>query len=241
MNELIKIRKTNSGSKAVSAKELYIFLGHAQTQWKRWSDKNIINNEYALEGHDYQTFDIMSKGNPTKDFALSIDFAKKLSMMAKTEKGEEVRNYFIEIEKQAMAPALPQSFPEALRLLADSTERETKALEQLAQSNHVIQENKPKVVFANSVIGSSNSILIRQFAKDMSDDGFKIGQNRLFGWFRENKYLQRNNEPYQQYVDQGLFEVKTRVIGSGEETFTTKTTKITGKGSVYFANKLKEN
>ena len=99
--------------------------------------------------------------------------------------------------------------------------------------------NNPKVVFADSVIGSTNSILIRQFAKDLCDESFEIGQNRLFEWFRENKYLNDNNEPYQEYVSQGYFEVITRAIGSGTDTFTSKTTKLTGKGQVYFAKKIK--
>jgi anti-repressor protein len=91
------------------------------------------------------------------------------------------------------------------------------------------------------LIASSNSILVRQFAKDLCDSGFEIGQNRLFEWLRDNKYLNSQNEPYQQFIAQGLFEVITRSIGSGEETFTTKTTKITGKGQVYFAQKIKNN
>ncbi|MFK5981437.1 MAG: phage antirepressor KilAC domain-containing protein [Flavobacteriaceae bacterium] len=82
-------------------------------------------------------------------------------------------------------------------------------------------------------------MLIRQFAKDLSDDTFKIGQNRLFEWMRKNKYLQNSNEPYQNYIDMGLFEVITRSVGSGIETFTTKTTKVTGRGAVYFAKKIK--
>lgn len=114
-----------------------------------------------------------------------------------------------------------------------------KAKALLLEANIKIEEDKSKVVFADSVIGSSNSILVRQFAKDLCDDGFEIGEKRLFEWFRSNKYLNCNNEPYQNFVSQGLFEVITRAIGSGLDTFTSKTTKITGKGSVYFANKIK--
>ena len=112
---------------------------------------------------------------------------------------------------------------------------------ELLIANSKIEQDKPKVIFAESVIGSSNSILVRQFAKDLCDSGFEIGQNRLFEWLRDNKYLNSQNEPYQQFIAQGLFEVITRSIGSGEETFTTKTTKITGKGQVYFAQKIKNN
>ena len=109
----------------------------------------------------------------------------------------------------------------------------------LLMANIKIEEDKPKVVFADSVIGSSNSILIRQFAKDLCDIGFETGEKRLYEWFRSHKYLNDKNEPYQNYVSMGLFEVITRTIGSGIETFTSKTTKITGKGVVFFSEKIK--
>lgn len=65
---------------------------------------NIIDNGFAFESVDYQALDIMSNGNKTTDYALSIDFAKKLSMMTRTEKGEQARQYFIECEKQLLKP-----------------------------------------------------------------------------------------------------------------------------------------
>lgn len=137
--------------------------------------------------------------------------------------------------------SLPQSYSEALRQLADTTEREDVALLQLEQANTTIKQNKPKVVFADSVSGCDNSILIRQFAKDLSDSNFKIGQNQLFEWMRSNKYINSSNEPYQQYINQGLFEVITRTIGNSTSNIQVKTTKVTGKGQIYFAEKLKAN
>lgn len=108
------------------------------------------------------------------------------------------------------------------------------------EAEAMIEQQKPKVVFAESVMGSSNLILIRDFAKSLCDDDFKIGQNRLYAWFRENGILNSRNEPYQNYVERGYFEVITRVIGSGEATFTTNTTKITGAGQVYFAKRIRD-
>ncbi|MDR7832302.1 antA/AntB antirepressor family protein [Riemerella anatipestifer] len=103
MNELIKITEQN-GKQAVSARELYKFLGYNKAVWSRWYAKNIENNEFAIENIDYQTFNIMLNGNETKDFALTIDFAKRLAMMARTEKGEQARQYFIECEKRLKKP-----------------------------------------------------------------------------------------------------------------------------------------
>ena len=99
MKELIKITEKD-GKKAVSAKELYDYLGYEKSQWSRWYAKNIFGNKFAIESEDYVTVDIKSNGNLTKDFALTIDFAKKLSMLSRTDNGEKARQYFIECEKQ---------------------------------------------------------------------------------------------------------------------------------------------
>lgn len=98
IKDLIPIEERN-GQKAVSAQALYSFLGYNKTQWKRWYSKNIENNDFAIEGVDYQTFDIVSNGNPTKDFALALGFAKELCMLARNEKGKQARLYFIECEE----------------------------------------------------------------------------------------------------------------------------------------------
>jgi anti-repressor protein len=135
---------------------------------------------------------------------------------------------------------LPQTFSEALRALADANDREEQALLELSTAKETIEENKPKTVFADSVTASKSSILVRQFAKDLCDAGFEIGQNRLFQWFRQKKYLNRDNEPYQQYVNQGLFEISTIVVATPSGTLPKKTTRILGKGQVYFANKIKQ-
>lgn len=103
MNELIKVVESN-GKQAVSARELYERLGYDLSNWKRWYQKNIINNSFAVEDEDYVGFVTMTSGNNVQDFALSIDFAKRLAMMARTETGEQIRNYFIEIEKRATKP-----------------------------------------------------------------------------------------------------------------------------------------
>jgi phage anti-repressor protein len=98
MNELIKIQDFN-GKRAVSARETYDNLGLDSKNWSRWAKKNITDNPFAIEKEDWIGFFIRKNGNETQDFALSIKFAKKLSMMARTPEGEKVRDYFIEVEK----------------------------------------------------------------------------------------------------------------------------------------------
>lgn len=249
MEELIKISFNENGERVVSAKELYLKLGYDLSQWSRWYKKNIEDNDFAVEFQDWVRLDIVSNGNPTKDFAICLDFAKRICMMARTAKGEECRNYFIYCER--VAKGLDLSYENALSALgvdshiiphiAKVYKERDYANQQLVISEQKIEQDKPKVVFADSVIGSSNSILVRQFAKDLCDDGFETGEKRLYEWFRTNKYLNDKNEPYQNYVSMGLFEVITRSIGSGSDTFTSKTTKITGKGAVYFAEKIKND
>ncbi len=236
--ELIKITEEN-GSQVVSARELHSFL-EVNTKFTDWCKRMF---EYGFEEYlDYSLLKIGKQNAHNKtDYALTIDTAKEISMLQRSEKGKQARQYFIACEKKLRRYALPQNYSEALRQLADKEEEKSRVLLELHQAKESIESNKHKVVFADSVTGSANSILIRDFAKELCDETFKIGQNRLFEWLRENKYLMRNNTPYQNYIEAGYFEVITRTIGSGEETFTTNTTKVTGKGQVYFANKIKNN
>jgi phage anti-repressor protein len=128
--ELIKIQENDKGQKVVSAKDLYLFLGYDKSQWSRWFKKNIIENQFAFENEDWVGFDTMSNGNIKTDFALTLDFAKRISMMARTEKGEKVRTYFINCEKQLQAPQLPTTYLEALtKLVETETEKQNLQIE----------------------------------------------------------------------------------------------------------------
>lgn len=182
----------------------------------------------------YKSFITDSGGTPQKYYDLNTDQMMLVGMRESKVVRKGVLAYIKKLQIK-----LPQTLPEALRAYANQVEETSKVKAELQAASNTIKENEPKVVFANSVSGSSNSILIRQFAKDLCDENFTIGQNKLFEWLRENKYINGTNEPYQNYIEMGLFEVITRSVGSGTETFTAKTTKITGKGQVYFAKKIK--
>ena len=120
------------------------------------------------------------------------------------------------------------------------------ATNKLKEREKQLEEQKPKVLFANSVETSMTSILIGDLAKLIKQNGHDIGQNRLFNWLRENGYLiktgERRNMPTQMAMDLELFEVKERTVNNPDGSIRiTKTTKVTGKGQVYFVNKfLKE-
>lgn len=104
-----------------------------------------------------------------------------------------------------------------------------------------VAEDKPLVVFANAVETSKTTILIGDLAKLLKQNGYDIGQNRLFDWLRKNDYLikggSRKNMPTQRSMEMGLFEVKESAITNPDGSIrVTRTTKVTGKGQIYFIN-----
>ena len=106
-----------------------------------------------------------------------------------------------------------------------------------------IEADKPKVIFADSVSAAKSSILIGDLAKILKQNGVNIGQNRLFDWFRQNGFLIKSgsskNMPTQKAAEMGLFEVKVSTVNNPDGSIReTKTTKVTGKGQVYFVNKF---
>ena len=119
--------------------------------------------------------------------------------------------------------------------------------EQRKALENKINEDKPKLLFADAVAASKSSILIGELAKIMRQNGVEIGEKRLFDWLRTNNYLIRRkgtdyNTPTQKSMDLGLFEVKeTAVTHSHGNTTVSKTTKVTGKGQQYFINKFVGN
>lgn len=142
MNELIKVETNSKGQQLVSARELYDFLGYEKSQWSRWYKRNIEDNGFALEMVDYEGFDRMANGNITKDFVLTINFAKKLAMMAKTEKGEEAREYFLKCEKVALQKTIPsyqiEDPIERAKKWIDEQEEKKLALQQVDNLNTVL-------------------------------------------------------------------------------------------------------
>ena len=125
----------------------------------------------------------------------------------------------------------------ALMVVQAEEEKERLALENKQQAE-LLEEQKPKVVFADAVIGSENNILIRDLAKLICQNGYEIGEIRLYRWLRDHKYLTLENKPMQRYVEQGLFYIEE---GTHTEKGVMKShtvTKVTGKGQNYFINKF---
>ena len=113
----------------------------------------------------------------------------------------------------------------------------------IEQKQARIEQMKPKEIFADAVLASHTSILVGDLAKLICQNGYKIGQNRLFDWLRDNGYLMKygasRNMPQQKYVEQGLFEVKESNLQNPDGSVRiTRTPKVTGKGQIYFVNKF---
>ena len=103
-----------------------------------------------------------------------------------------------------------------------------------------IEDDKKFVDFAKQIENTNKSIKIEDFAKVISKQGFVIGRNNLYQWLRDNKYLQSNNRPYQRYINLGYFEVLERPVHTSKFHDIVFTTLVTGKGQIYFVNKLLE-
>ncbi|HBG7710969.1 phage antirepressor KilAC domain-containing protein [Clostridioides difficile] len=153
----------------------------------------------------------------------------------------------MEQELKKQQPKLPTTYKEALQqLLIEVEEKEQLQLEN-QEKDKVIQLQQPKVLFADAVSASNNSILVGELAKLIKQNGVDIGQNRLFAWMRENGYLIKRkgedyNIPTQKSMNLRIMEVKKRVINNPDgSTKVTRTVKITGKGQVYFVNKFKSS
>lgn len=232
MNELLKVNYANDRI-TLSARELHEFL-EIETPFKKWFGRMA---EYGFSQEiDYR--EVMDKivqnpkgGRPSTDYEITLDMAKEIAMIQRSDKGKEVRQYFLELERR-------WNSPEAV--MNRALEYSRKQVKALMEEN---KELKPKALFADAVSASDESILIGQLAKLIRQNGYEIGQNRLFEWMRENGYLiksgSRRNQPTQRAMDMGLFEVKERTISNPDgSTRITLTTKVTGKGQVYFVNKF---
>jgi anti-repressor protein len=226
MNELLKIDTSNAERITVSARDLHKAL-EVSTDFNHWFTRMC---EYGFEAQkDFTTFLSESTGGrPSQDAQITVDMAKEIAMLQRTEKGKEVRKYFIQIEKEWNSPE---------RVMARALTIANKTIETLKIEN---SEMKPKALFADAVAQSDTSILVYDLAKLICQNGVKIGGNRLWTWLRDNGYIFKHScEPTQKSMEMKLFEVIERTVQrSGHDPKVTRTTRVTGKGQVYFINKV---
>lgn len=226
----------------VSARDLHGALGIS----KRFSAWFSTNSQGFVKNEDFTSAlvstEVQNNGGvqirDLQDYKLSVDMAKHICLMSRTEKGKLIRQYFIDLEKAWNTPE--QIFARALKM-AD------RKIESLKSDNAALIEDvermRPKEIFADAVSASQSSILVGELAKLLRQNGVETGQKRLFDWMRENGFLIKSgsskNMPTQKAMEMGLFEIKegSYINGAGAN-ITTKTTKVTGKGQQYFINKF---
>jgi anti-repressor protein len=236
VNNLIKINYQND-KQTTSARNLWEFLDKPYTKFTMWFDK--YKTYGFVENEDYRelsakTYTSNGASHDATDYEITVDMAKELSMLQKSEKGKIARKYFIALEKQWNSPEAVMS--RALKM-ADS---------KIMKLESQIEEQKPKVLFAEAVTASHTSILVGDLAKLIKQNGVDIGANRLFEWLRREGYLIKRkgtdyNMPTQKSMDLALFEVKeTSITHSDGHISINKTPKVTGKGQIYFINKFIE-
>lgn len=182
-----------------------------------------------------------SYGRPQRTYLMTRDGFTLLAMGFTGKAALEWKLKYIAafnaMEKELAAKPLSRSELMAQALIAAHEELEHKAAQ--------IEEMTPKAVFADAVRASKSSILIGELAKILRQNGVAMGQNRLFEWLRKNGYLisragSDRNMPTQRAVEMGLLEIKeTTICHSDGHTSISKTPKVTGKGQIYFVNKLK--
>ena len=248
MEELIKVQVKNN-RQLVSARDLYQGL-EVKRRFSAWWEQNSKGFE---EGEDFTsvlTSTVVANGarKPIQDYLLTIDMAKELCMMSKTEKGKEVRQYFIRVEKRfneikAMNIPKPDSY-----MIEDPIKRaerwieEAKERQELEHKNEKLQDKIDKdaddVVFARAIRYSHHAIPIRELADILTQNGFTIGQNQLYKLLRDEKYLSKQkdfwNLPMSSKVKAGYFRVIHKVTRDGRPY---RKTLVTPEGQKHLINK----
>ena len=234
MNQLITITTNENDEQLVSGRELHKFLG-VKTRYSIWFDRM---SEYGFtEDIDYTAVvqkRTTAQGNQTEyiDHAMKLVMAKEVSMIQRNEKGKQARQYFLEVEKAWNNPDM---------IIKRAMDLQARKIIMLETEN---QQLKPKALFAEAVESSKGSILVRDLAKILKQNNVEIGEKRLFAWLRDNGYLIKKlgsdyNSPTQRSMNLGVMEfTENTVVRNSGDIILRKTPKVTGRGQVYFINKL---
>lgn len=165
-------------------------------------------------------------------FILTFSQAKQVLVRESKAVRKAVIKYLENLENR-LRYNLPQNYTEALRQLLTQVESNQKLIAK-------IEEDRPRVSFAETIEKSSDSILVREFSKILANENIHIGQNKLYSLLREWGYIfQNSTEPTQKAVQQGLFKINERVIKSVKGDILSRTTMVTGKGQVFLLDKIK--
>lgn len=222
---------TNSPERiTVSARDLHTAL-EVETPFNKWFPRMC---EYGFEDEkDYRTF-LSNRsdglpGKPRQDAEITIEMAKEICMLQRSEKGKQARQYFIQLEKDWNSPEKVMS--RALQI----------ANQQLKSLKAKIAEDAPAVHFANAITGCDTNILIRDMAKLLKQNGVDTGGVRFYETLRNDGYLIKGgsdyNMPTQRAMELGLFFIKESPRISKDSGIIDRVTMVTPKGQKYFLNR----
>lgn len=213
----------------VSARELHEKL-KIQKRFSVWFETNSTG---FVDGEDFTSVPISTVVNngavrELDDYQLSVDMAKHICLMSRTDTGKKIRQYFIDLEKAWNTPE--QVMARALRI-ADKT---------IASLQTTIREQKPLVDFANHVGQTADTVDMAQMAKLAKAEGIEIGRNRLINWMKEKGFLMPNGNPYQRFVDAGYMKLVDVPKSTAYKVMNFTKAVFTGKGQIWIVEKLRD-
>lgn len=263
MNELINVKNEN-GELLVSARDLHEGLC-IKSNFTTWIKRML---EYGFEeGEDFNVIWGDSKNGslaitvfePIKmgqlgyqcDYILKLDIAKEICMIQKNDKGKIFRKYFIECERKLNNQQLQLSERNNAILSVMNSQTDLERVGALKHFENIItkplldkiEEDKPLVTFADRILKDGDNILVRELAKIITDEGFKIGEKKLYNQLREWNYICKHSaEPTQYSMEREYFIVETKVINTPYGSKQIFTSRVTPKGQVKIVEKiLKQN
>ena len=234
MTELIKVQERD-GEQLVSGRELHQFLESSE-RFSKWWERMV---GYGFEENkDYTLYQKVHPQNKQEiiDYLMKISMAKEISMLQRNEKGKEARNYFIKCEEAWNSDEIVMA-----RAILIQNKKILGYKEKIDILEKKIENDAPRVSFAETIEKASDCLLVREFSKLIATEGIHLGEKKLYRWFREKGFILKNStEPTQTAVQKGLFKVAERVVKAVTGDIISTTTRITGKGQVYFLDLLKK-
>ena len=207
------------------------------------------NTRDAIRTHCKKANDFKEAGNPTPKKIIPESDVYRLIMRSNLPDAEKFQDWVVDevlpsirktggyiIEKPEDTPE--EIMARALLVAQDTLKRREERIKQLETK---VEEDKPLVEFASKVSSSTDAIDVGLFAKIVKDENINLGRNKLFKWFKENKYLMDNNEPYQEYIDRGYFKVIEQTFKTPYGNKLTFKTLVLPRGQMFFINKLRDD
>lgn len=215
-----------------------IGIANARNVKARLDTEDVRQMDTLTEGGNQQVTFVTESGLYDVIIRSDSEKAKPFRKWVTSEVLPSIRKHGAYMTSDTLEKALTS--PDFLIQLATNLKEEK---QKRIEAEQVNQKNAPKVLFADAVSTSQRSCLVAELAKILQQNGVNIGQNRLFTWMRENGYLcqkgQYYNQPTQKAMELGLFELKQTTINKPDGSVLVKTTtKVTGKGQIYFVSKF---